>query len=369
MKQLSKIVKLVLPTLVFVWGMVCFETSIGIGGMVKAEEVTISQSAIQTHTVTTSMQTSQTQTELATTTSEATTAITDASMIEEISTTTSTSHTEPTTQTQPITTETTTNTPVLVESAVVNPIELYIVYRPFNYESIAVEGKIKWNPYSLKGKMNIYDSQGRPVLRDWGLNRRGSRNPLSVYFLKHGHSDFKPSILSDGTYTVIAEGQTDERDGNQVFYGKMTFIIKNGKYVIPAPPSTQINVYRLYHPALKVHLYSTDVNEKNVLSKNGWTYEGVSWKTETNSGQPVYRLYHQGLRYHFYTKDKNEYDTLGRNGWKQEGIAYRSYGTVKIYRLYHTGLRKHLFTKDANEYMVLAKRGWRQEGVAWYGQP
>lgn len=134
-------------------------------------------------------------------------------------------------------------------------------------------------------------------------------------------------------------------------------------------PSEKKEVYRLYHSGLKVHLYTTSVKERNVLRERGWTYEGISWLTETEGGTPVYRLYHPGIKYHFYTKDANEYKVLGKRGWKQEGIAYRSSGTVAIYRLYNPGLKKHLFTKDANEYKVLAKRGWKQEGIAWYGQP
>lgn len=40
------------------------------------------------------------------------------------------------------------------------------------------------------------------------------------------------------------------------------------------------NVYRLYHTGLKVHLYTMDENEKNVLSTRGWNYEGVAWRVE-----------------------------------------------------------------------------------------
>ena len=83
----------------------------------------------------------------------------------------------------------------------------------------------------------------------------------------------------------------------------------------------------------------------------------------------VYRLYHPDLRVHLYTKDTNEYKVLASRGWKQEGVAYYSYGSIPVYRLYHPGLKKHLYTKDTNEYKVLAERGWLQEGVAWDSQP
>lgn len=126
-------------------------------------------------------------------------------------------------------------------------------------------------------------------------------------------------------------------------------------------------VYRLYHPGIRAHLYTTDANEYKVLGKRGWKQEGIAWKS-SNTGAPVYRLYHAGLKVHLYTKDANEYKVLANRGWKQEGVAYHSEGDVKVYRLYHSGLKKHLYTKDNNEYKVLGKRGWRQEGLAWYAK-
>ena len=127
-------------------------------------------------------------------------------------------------------------------------------------------------------------------------------------------------------------------------------------------------VYRLYHPGLQTHLYSTDSNERNTLKARGWNDEGVAWKTTTKKGKPVYRLYNPSLKVHLYTKDSNEYKVLATRGWLQEGIAYRSHGKVKVYRLYHSGIKKHLYTRDSNEYKVLATRGWLQEGVAWYSE-
>ena len=138
---------------------------------------------------------------------------------------------------------------------------------------------------------------------------------------------------------------------------------------IPGQNSTiLINVYRLYHPGLRVHLYTTDTHEAKILQGRDWIYEGISWKSEQKKGMEVYRLYHPGLKVHLYTKDTNEYKVLASRGWKQEGVAYYSYGSIPIYRLYHPGLKKHLYTKDSNEYKVLAERGWLQEGVAWDSQ-
>lgn len=127
------------------------------------------------------------------------------------------------------------------------------------------------------------------------------------------------------------------------------------------------SLYRLYHPSLRVHLYTRDTNEYKVLGGRGWIQEGVAWQTATKQGEIVYRLYHPGLRVHLYTRDINEYRVLGSRGWQQEGESYRSYGNIPIYRLYHPDLQRHLYTRDMNEYRVLGSRGWKQEGIAFYG--
>lgn len=174
----------------------------------------------------------------------------------------------------------------------------------------------------------------------------------------------------DGTWDFIGYQQEKQIVGEQdaIFIGQWKF---SAKPRVNIPPLTSLKpVYRLYHPGLLVHLYTTDSNELKVLKERGdWRYEGIAWKTETNQGNPVYRLYHPGLKVHLYTRDKNEYTVLAQRGWNQEGIAYRSYGTVSIHRLYHPGLKKHLYTKDINERNVLRTRGWNYEGIAWYSQP
>ena len=71
----------------------------------------------------------------------------------------------------------------------------------------------------------------------------------------------------------------------------------------------EIPVYRLYNTVLKVHLYSTDANEKSVLEGNpDWNYEGVVWNGyESDTGQyPVYRLYSPVLGKHLFTISRSK---------------------------------------------------------------
>lgn len=129
--------------------------------------------------------------------------------------------------------------------------------------------------------------------------------------------------------------------------------------------------YRLYNAALKEHLYTTDSNEKAVLSaRKDWNYEGVAWRSDWEKTEvPVYRLYNEGLKKHLYTKDANEYKVLQTRGWRSEDITFYSAGDMPVYRLYLLGLKKHLYTTDENEKNVLQTRGWRYEGIAWYSFP
>lgn len=130
-------------------------------------------------------------------------------------------------------------------------------------------------------------------------------------------------------------------------------------------------VYRLYNSTSKEHLYTTDSNEKAVLSaRRDWNYEGMAWGSQkSDTSAPVYRLYHNRLGKHLYTKDTNEYNVLQTRGWKSEGVSFYSNGDVAVYRLYLSSLKKHLYTTDENEKNVLQTRGWRYEGIAWYGTP
>lgn len=100
-----------------------------------------------------------------------------------------------------------------------------------------------------------------------------------------------------------------------------------------ASAAANIPLFRLYHPDLRVHLYTKDKNEYTVLGKRGWNQEGLAWVTANGEGDTVFRLYHPGLKVHLYTKDKNEYQVLATRGWLQEGTAFYSEGVLPIYRL------------------------------------
>ncbi len=152
-------------------------------------------------------------------------------------------------------------------------------------------------------------------------------------------------------------------------------------------------MHRLYNGNTGEHLYTADENEKNVLTKRGWTYEGIAWYAPQGYGYPVYRMYNPASFAHHYTMDINERDTLcglgnyaGRSrGWTYEGIGWYSPQSEKsmkslgkdqqslytpLHRLYRPGYpmaAAHHYTADEHEVEVLLSWGWVYEGIAWYG--
>ena len=78
-----------------------------------------------------------------------------------------------------------------------------------------------------------------------------------------------------------------------------------------------VTIYRLYNYETGEHIYTPDLNEKNVLYQHHhWGDEGVAWYAPA-SGKPIFRLYHPGHHQHLYTADTNEVSVLTRqHGWK-----------------------------------------------------
>lgn len=133
----------------------------------------------------------------------------------------------------------------------------------------------------------------------------------------------------------------------------------------PKPKKNQTDIYRLFRKDR--HFYTLDESERDMLIADGWTYEGVAWKT-TKGGHPVYR-YVNGQE-HIWTMDSKERVALLNSGWSKEGIAWRSNlkEAVPIYRLYNGSVGDRVYTKSKNEKKALIKAGWADEGVAFYGR-
>jgi bacillolysin len=145
--------------------------------------------------------------------------------------------------------------------------------------------------------------------------------------------------------------------------------------------ATTVVQYRLYSDVTKEHLYTTDLNEYTVLGTRGWTQEGVGYKMLTNGTYggvlttPLFRMYHPGILQHHWTTDSNETLVLtGTPAWFYEAIIgyvvpTQVPGTIPLYRMALESPPIHLWTTDLNEYNTLATRGWVKEGIVGYVVP
>jgi len=146
----------------------------------------------------------------------------------------------------------------------------------------------------------------------------------------------------------------------------------------PAPTSTLLVQYRLSYTATGEHLYTTDLNEYNVLGTMGWLQEGATYRMFTGgvySGAltiPMFRLYNTAIAQHHWTTDSNEVRVLSSDvHWLYEGIPGYLLpsavgGALPLYRLALPSPPLHLWTIDAHEYAVLQTEGWIGEGVIGY---
>ena len=81
----------------------------------------------------------------------------------------------------------------------------------------------------------------------------------------------------------------------------------------------------------------------------------------------MYRLYNRHSGLHFYTINGNERTLLARKGWRYEGVAFVAAGFGSpVYRLYNPYDGNHLYTMNWYERNELVSKGWSIEGAAWY---
>ena len=132
----------------------------------------------------------------------------------------------------------------------------------------------------------------------------------------------------------------------------------------PKKPA-QTDVFRLYRKSR--HFYTLDSAERDSLIADGWSYEGIGWKSPKD-GNPVYRYVKDGE--HIWTMDAKERQALQISGWKKDGIAFRSSTSqaVPVYRLYLQEVGDRVYTKSKNEKKALIKAGWADEGIAFFGR-
>ncbi|GBG97334.1 hypothetical protein [Lactococcus termiticola] len=135
-----------------------------------------------------------------------------------------------------------------------------------------------------------------------------------------------------------------------------------------AQSSKADTVYRNFNSRTGEHLYSS-YNEWKTLPglSADWHQDNVTFD-EPSTGPDVYRLYNPKSGEHIFTTGLNEKRVLSSQGWTYEGVAFHSGGKVPVYRMFNAkaGIGAHLNTANANEKSVLMGQGWTYEGIAWY---
>ena len=144
----------------------------------------------------------------------------------------------------------------------------------------------------------------------------------------------------------------------------------------PEPePASEQEMYRLYNRWTGEHFYTASSEERDVLVRVGWAFEGIGWYAP-DEGDEVMRLYNTYVDGgdHHYTLDAHEYEALQGLGWRGEGRCWFSAdpgsdGAVEIWRQYnpHAETGTHNYTPDRAENDALVGLGWVAEGIAWYG--
>ena len=206
-------------------------------------------------------------------------------------------------------------------------------------------------------------------LQAWSSSQcSNANNQISFDSSKNSRICGAPEFTSNGPNTF-----------NNGTWGSTRFTADSCSESIPASSPT---VYRFYSPVTRHHLFTSDVNEMNVLRTNGsWNFEGIAYYVKSTSqscstNESVYRFYSERLKVHMYTMDENEKNELSKlpaDAWKYEGISFCAAATKTstnkpVYRFYSDYLSSPLYTADENEKGELMQHPdvWRFEGIGYY---
>lgn len=190
-----------------------------------------------------------------------------------------------------------------------------------------------------------------------------------VYNRTTGRITWPASVVKSGEFKLGWQITDITPYKTGMISGSLTIKVTIKGETKPDPePTDMVNVYRLLNTRTGRHLYTTDENERAVLSAGGvWRDEAIAFR-QPKTGAPVYRLARRGE--HHWTASLVEYTALINHfGWTGENVAWHmdNDGPVAVYRLRSLKNGEHLYTKDFNEYQVLdARADWIGEGIAWH---
>lgn len=141
------------------------------------------------------------------------------------------------------------------------------------------------------------------------------------------------------------------------------------------PQTDGFIAYRLYHPILKTHFFTTDPSEVCLAtSQMGYMYDGKLFTVESpgSSTTPVFRLQKNGK--YIYTASSQEKDTAVQSfGYTFDGVAFYGLDPVTnpttarpVYRLSEPG-GGYLYTiSQAERDQLVQQSGYKNEGIGFY---
>lgn len=132
-------------------------------------------------------------------------------------------------------------------------------------------------------------------------------------------------------------------------------------------------VYRLFNQNSGRHLFSSNQEEIDIITGQGWVNEGAAYRSPANANTDLHRFVMTNGG-HFYTANIEEKNILSQDlSFTYEGVAYQVYstaeppqGSIPVVR-YLSNAGSHLYsTSQFEQNMLDASSQWQNEGIAWY---
>lgn len=137
-------------------------------------------------------------------------------------------------------------------------------------------------------------------------------------------------------------------------------------------------VHRLRRDYNGWYMYVSDPGHIDILTGQGWTDEGIMYKTAGEAGSPLHS-FNRYVSPTFYTAIDYEKDVVSKTtNWHYEGISFHVYGhkdishgmnVIPVYRYLNANTGIHLYSASDYEQQILNDSSeWLNEGIAWYGE-
>ena len=142
------------------------------------------------------------------------------------------------------------------------------------------------------------------------------------------------------------------------------------------------HIYRLYNKFSGNHLFTSNLNEIDVLTGSSpdsmFINEGIAYQVGPNPDTDLHRFYHPISNRHFYSATIYERDLLINDPSAQyiyEGVAFKVFTTnnssssrISVRRFYDPSQNIHLYSASALEQSIWEQKypHWINEGAAWF---